>query len=442
MMKRLLTLFLALMLMLMLALVPARAEEMPEGLYRIVLREETGDVTLGSGVLFGTSSMLLTAGACWAEGDLVAIGADGEHAITYRGSVMGTQLITLGLQTPGAGEPLTVTQGDRLLDYILYGVNAQGEFVAMDVHGSRTTAVDGRAEALLYAQEGLMPGAIMLVNDGGLACVSFWLAAEGEGAYGVVANVTLSSSFPSDGEHAEAWVLQGVTASYESGLITVDWSQAGGYVATEETVYTAYIIVTGNTYVTVNTADAGETSLSFPAMPGTEVMAWVVANNGDGEAALYPQTNADVAFVQVPVPEPYTFNGLTNLRCSVTPGDPGMDGVTTDFLPQEPLTREALSDRSRPIYFQTEDIYTCDAEDDAHTLMVTLYTPEGYCFYYASGYVFMPEYCASDLWVSDISEVFESYEKFCEDDLWPAGEYIMLYTIDGGEVARITFTLD
>ena len=54
----------------------------------------------------------------------------------------------------------------------------------------------------------------------------------------------------------------------------------------------------------------------------------------------------------------------------------------------------------------------------------------------------MPEFNESDLWVSDITTVFEDYERFCDGEPWPAGEYTVLYTIDGGEVARFSFTLE
>ena len=147
MFKRILTFALALLLMA--GLVPARAEEpvLPQ-LYRIVLREKAGDVTLGSGVLFGSASTLLTASGAWAEGSLYAIGADGEHAISSRGQIPGSQLITLGLATPAAAQPMTVSEAEYLLDFKLYGVKADGSFVVMDLTDSRNTVLDNRAEVL------------------------------------------------------------------------------------------------------------------------------------------------------------------------------------------------------------------------------------------------------------------------------------------------------
>lgn len=442
MMKRIVSLMLALMLLL--ALVPVQAEaDVPEQLYRIVLRTEAGDETLGSGILFGSKTALLTAASCWAEGELVAIGADGEHMISYRGMVMGTQLITLGLATESAAEPLTVTTADYLMDYVLYGVAPDGSFVTMDVRGSRKTLLDNRAEALLYAEEGLMPGAVMFGDDFGLACVTVHQAAEGEGAYAAVADVTLASVFGGGVAAVDgAQLVSGVTAKYDNGLIVVDWSAGTGYTRTEDTIYTAYIAATTNNYLSLDVLEDGETTASFPAIPETEVMVWVVASQGDEDTQLFPETAAQMQFVTVPAAAPINLYGLRNVRMGITSGEPGVDGNAADFLPQEPLTRETLSDRDRPIYFQTEDVYTIDVQDEDHTLMVTLYTPEGYAHSYFSGYVFMPEYAASDLWISDISDIFADYEMFCEGAPWPAGEYRVLYTIDGFEVAELTFTLD
>lgn len=440
MMKRMMTLLLSVCLLL--ALVPAGAEgvaNMPENLYRIVQRTENGDETLGTAVLYQSQTTLLTAAGCQAEGDLYAIGADGEHAILRCDAVAGTQLVSMALATPSSAEPMAVTTADFLLDYSLYGVNAGGEFVCMDVRGSRVTLVDGRSEALLYAEEGLMPGAIMLGDDYGLACVTVYQAAEGEGVYATVADVTLSRLISRPTE--DAWLLTGFTAAYEDGLVRVDWANAP-IPAEEGTVITVYVTATNNTYLSSVQAHEGANTATFPAAPGTEMMVWVVISQNGANAQLFPEAADEVVFVQVPEAEPIAFNNLRNIRMGITPGEPGMDGVVTDFLPQEPLTREALSDCSRPIYFMTEDVYTCDAEDDEHTLMVTLYTPEGYTTSYFSGYVFMPDYAQSDLWVSDVSEIFADYERFCEGEPWPAGEYTILYTIDGAEVNRLTFTLE
>ena len=116
----------------------------------------------------------------------------------------------------------------------------------MALQNSRNTAVNGRAEALLYAQEGLLPGAIMLGDDQALACVTLWQETEGEGAYTCVADVTLTALFGAEGDASQPRLLEGFTARYEKGEILVDWSDAMGYTLTEDTVFCVYCTTDGN----------------------------------------------------------------------------------------------------------------------------------------------------------------------------------------------------
>lgn len=442
MMKRILSMALALLMLL--ALLPAQAETaVPAALYRIVERTEAGDRTLGTGVLFGSQTTLLTAAGCWAEGELVAIGADGEHGIAYRGEIAGSPLILLGLATQSTATPLTVTAADSLMSSAVFGTEAGG-FASHQATLSRATVIDGRAEVLLSAGEGLLPGAMMLGADGGIACITLWQQGEGVGVYAALANVTLDSLLSGAGGVLESeGLVHGFTATLEDGRIVIDWSNARGYTLTEDTVFTAYATATCNPYLSYEEVTEGRTSTTFPAIPGTDMLVWVAVSEGSLEAHIFPEAAADSVLLSIPADTAFTGYGFSNLRCGVTPGEKGKDGWTEDFLPQLPLTREALSDRDTPIYFQTEDVYQVAETDDGHSLLVALYTPEGYVFTYYSGYIFMPDLGGSDLWVSDISEIFEDYERFVpEAERWPAGEYTVVYFIDGGEVARIPFVLE
>lgn len=441
MMKKMISMLLAALLCVMLLPVQA-AEAGLEALYRIVCRTEAGERTLGTGVLFGSQQTLLTARTCWAEGELAAIGADGEHAVTYRSEIAGTQLILLGLADACAAEPMQITSAERLRSNSIYGATGAG-FTEQTAVLSRATAIDGRAEVLLSAGKGLLPGAVMLGADGGLACVVVWQHGEGEAVYAALANVTLNGLVERGAQPEETeGLLHGFTATIENGNVVLDWSEARGYTMTENTVFTAYITATSNPYLSYDRV-SGATGTSFPAIPGTQMLVWIAVSEGEPAEHVYPETDADSVLLTIPEGVPFTQYGLRNIRCGVTPGIPGRDGWTEDFLPQMSLTREVLSDRSIPIYFQTEDVYQTDVEDDGHTLLLALYTPEGYVFCYYSSYYFAPELQGSDLWVSDISEVFAEYEQFVpEEERWPAGEYAVVYLIDGCEVARVPFILD
>lgn len=441
MMKRILALTLALLMMAL--LLPAQAEEaVPAAVYRIVLRTEAGDETLGSGVLFGTQNTLLTAKGCWAEGEMVAIGADGEHKVSFRGEVAGSQLILLGLQTDSAAQPLTVTQAEYLKSNDLYGVHADGAFAIHTATLSRSTVIDGRVEVLLSASEGLLPGAIMLGADGGLASLSVFQHGEGVGVYAAVANVTLDELLTGAADDPEEGLLRGFTVRTEKGALVVDWSTAVGVQITEGSIVNVFMAASCNPFLSYADVTDGSTSVTFPAIPGEELSVWIAVSRQELTEPVYPAYSNELIQVKVPEAAPIALHGMKNLRCGVTVAEPGLEGEAADFLPQQPLTREALSDESRAVYFQTEDTYEVDNEDSGHSLLLLLRTPEGYAFFEESSYIFMPELGGSDLWISDITGLFRSYERYAGDEPWPAGDYALIFCVDGCEVARVPFTLD
>ena len=95
-----------------------------------------------------------------------------------------------------------------------------------------------------------------------------------------------------------------------------------------------------------------------------------------------------------------------------------------------------------PLYFQTEDTYSVTEQSEDHAMVIALCTPEGYTFSYESQYVFMPTLTESDLWVLDMSPLFAWYEQFVpEEERWPAGDYAVLYCIDGCVAAEFIFSV-
>ena len=261
--KRILSLALALLMGL--AFLPAQAEEpVPEALYRIVERSGTGDRTLGTGVLFGSKTALLTVAGCWSEGDLYAIGADGEHAISYRGEIAGSRLILLGLATESAFSPMTVTGADSFRSNAIYGASASGGMVVQQTTLSRAAAIDRRAEVLLSAGEGLLPGAVMLGADGGLACITLWQHGEGVGVYAALANVTLSRLLNGEGVEAQEsnGLVSGFVATVQDGQILLirktEKAEQGDIIAFyyNNKVLVRRVICTGGSSIDLDTAGA------------------------------------------------------------------------------------------------------------------------------------------------------------------------------------------
>ena len=75
---------LAVLLVMSLALgcLPARAERLPEGLFRIVCRDAQGrDTLLGTAVLMEGNTLLTAASVARCDGQLVAVGPEGEYPV-------------------------------------------------------------------------------------------------------------------------------------------------------------------------------------------------------------------------------------------------------------------------------------------------------------------------------------------------------------------------
>lgn len=461
MMKRILSL--ALCLMMLLLLLPAQAETAaPQTLYRIVLRTEDGDVSLGTGVLFGSKTALLTTAACYAKGDLYAIGPDGEYPLRYRGEIAGSPLLLLGFAGESKAEPVSITQSGPLERYTLLGMDRTGQLVQQPVSAERRSLIDGHSAVLLSAQEGLLPGAVMLDAQGNVACMVVSQHGEGEGVYAALTNVALYALLVDDTVPCEAvsyteaqpaaeiplnsqpddGLVHDFTASEENGVMTVDWTAGTGYTLTDSTEFTVYTVTGANPYLNYFSV-TGETTVEIAVLPETELLLWIThSENGETEMVYPTYEPGSYLLVTTEPAEPFTLNGFTNVRCSLTPCAEVDTLTPADFLPQLPLTREVLADRDTPLYFQTEDTYSVTEESGDHPMLLALYTPEGYTFCYESSYIFMPEMVEGDLWLADVSELFASYEQFVDESArWPAGDYAFVYYIDGQVAGEIAFTL-
>lgn len=238
-------------------------------------------------------------------------------------------------------------------------------------------------------------------------------------------------------EAAPSGVLEDLRATAENGFIDMDWSAC---TVPEGKTVTAYIAYENNLYFSYIIAEADETQVSFVGIPGGRCYVWAVY--GDAEQTfLLPQGDAQRVALECPAPQPITLNGLRNLRCSVVVSTDATAQERAEYLPEIPVTREALA-RGERLYFQTEDTYTVSETSTDHALAVVLTTPDGTRLLYGGGYTFSPELCASDLWVVDITEMADGYTEQLEGAAWPAGTYTVGYYIDGQTVAECAFALE
>ena len=236
----------------------------------------------------------------------------------------------------------------------------------------------------------------------------------------------------------ESGFVSNIAVTQEKGMITLDWSECQ---IPEGKRVTAYILYDGNTYYTFSEPEQADiTSASFPVLPGVGCMVW--AAYGDEEHPnLLPQSREQCVLLQAIPKQPFTLHDFTNLRSGVAASEDPRAAEKASFLPDVPLTRAQITGGMH-IYFQTEDIYAVTEQSADHVLLVALHTPEGLHFITAGGYTFDPAFQASDLWLLEITELFDSYEELVHTELWPAGEYTIGYYIDGQVVTEITFALE
>ncbi len=240
-------------------------------------------------------------------------------------------------------------------------------------------------------------------------------------------------------EPAKYGVIPGLQAEEKSGVVIVDWANAD---VPEGATVTLYSMCAGNPYYNYQEYENNAPQAEVFCVPGRRMMIWAVWALEHPETPPMPSQNEEFVLMDVPAAAPLTENGFRNIRLGVAPSkDPEAEGKGA-WLKEIPLTREILTDRSTPLYFQTEDTYQVGATSEGHPLSLILLTPEGFCFLEPGYYIYDAALQASDLWLRDISALFAAYESICGDAAWPAGEYRLQYLIDGRLAGEYAFTLE
>lgn len=236
---------------------------------------------------------------------------------------------------------------------------------------------------------------------------------------------------------SSAALVENLTVTQADGLITVDWSDCG---VPDGKLVTVYIAFESNLYYSYSVADAADGQTILYSIPGEKCAIWAVAAD-EADHILMPETPAQKVLLTIPAAQTISLYDMHNLRCSVTVSADADAAEKGEYLPETPVTREALQ-RGEHLYFQTEDAYTVAEESSDHALMLVLYLPDGMSLMYAGGYTFSPELADSDLWLLDITELMDDYSALLDGDEWLAGEYTLVYYVAGQTVAQCTFTLE
>ena len=426
MMKRLIALWAAVMLLCTLpALAAGNAYELIENaMYRLVLRTEEGDVTLGGAVLFLENRLLLTAAGCLREGDLYAIGTDGEHAILAGDTVPDSGVALLEMAEPSASTPLHLAVEDAAGMACIFALDGSGAFVVAPLNQLRNTLYHEQEAMLLSSSDGLLPGGFLTDENGNLIGLTLAQQGEGQGEYLSLDANGLYRALTRE-QYADAFLP--VEAAYEAGLLTLTWTDEDR----GEGMYLVTLSADDNVYYTFFQADHTQRSLELPVSPGHRYdfqVQWVL----DAAGAIEPVWGA-MSTCLVPTGRFTRYDYAQECRVVTR---------TDEHAPLKDvaeITYSLLTDKSLLRYIQVDSTYAID-EQVQLPMTVELLTPSGQFYYESALRTFSPDKAEEDAFLLSLDDLLTDCMDFSGGTL-PYGQYTVSYAISGGVAGEFTFTL-
>lgn len=437
-MKRLLMLLLCLML---LPLPAMAAEAAQPSVFLLTSVNEAGEETvLGSGLLMLEGDVLLTSAPIPEELESVRAYAPNGEVYEVLFSIPGEHgvqmLVLYGESTlPFAGVVRAEGMGGMLV-----GVTEKGLRYSAPAENVTRTTFEGHDAWLVSAKEPLLPGAVLIDDNGDVFGVTVADWGEGEARYVAVTgdafvSFLMGSSGTTDGD--SEW-LTDVRFSYDAGMLTVDWSGCEIDGLSEDSAFTMYFEDVKNTYISYVTGNSEKTSMSIIVVPGREYRFWVRHSHGEADGSARPEDKA-MGFT---VPElgtltEYGFTEESYLAWSRVDETPD---ATAELPKLEFISADSLRNPDIRLYLQVINSYVVDEEIERDMVYV-LHTPEDYMFFLGAGYIFGPEYMERDVWNADITEMFDDYLTYNGTGVFAPGEYTVSYVIGGQWAGGFSFTL-
>lgn len=426
MVKRLIALLLALLL-----IFPALGEEGTSALYLLVLCDSTGEMqSVGSAVLYRDNTTLLTAAPIPQTEGLYAQGAGGSLAIAAA-KALGDGLTLLTLETPSLAAPLAINaEGSPAL---ALGHDTEGGACSSTLD-YMTIMPYGSDYALIYtAQQAMLPGSVLLDENGAICGVT--LAAYGEGIdrYVAVMDQALAGL-----EYNVSWVSD-FTVAQEQGLLTVDWSACDMTCDQKDCVVSLFVQDLQNPYFTYYIVEEGDQAELLLA-PGRSYRLWLQHAHGEAQPDMTFPENPSV-LAELPIPETFNLYDYETIAMylSAVPAAQAEEADNTYLPPMENVNAQTLLDPDNAVFLQVRSTYGVDQQEDA-LLVIALITPEGYCFCTEGQFLFQPELQQQDDWNVNINGLLEAYVTY--GGQLASGEYTIIYYLDGALGAQFAFTLE
>ena len=318
------------------------------------------------------------------------------------------------------------------------GLRADGAVVTIPVTRQHALTLDGTEGVLFTAAEGLLPGALLLDKDGGLVglTVSSW--GEGRGQYYAVSAsaIVLADEQPVALEGRFATAEAEITA--ERGLLRIEFPSLVSTLGEGDNI-SVLAVDPANGYRTYyiwhNEEEDGEPYCNFAGVPGRSYDVWVyVGPELPPASALDPAESRHVDIPAAKKLDRYSYRD-ENVWIAAVPV--GTSVGETEELPPAETSTGLLFGEDREIYLQVTSHYEV-TEEVEEILLIALYAPDGQCFAYLGGFLYMPSIMGMDVWHCDITELFEDCGRFADA---VTGDYRLAYYYDGDLVGEITFTV-
>ncbi len=397
-------------------------------LYRIVLRTEAGDQTLGSGVLFADQKILLTAESCCKEGDLYAIGEDGEHPILAWEKADNTGIALMEMVTPSTGTPLKLSAFDAQSLPFIVGVSGQGETGSVPLYQALHTFYRDQEALLFRGEEGLLPGSFVADEKGCVIGLVVSQQTEGIGMYVALTPDTIYKALTAE---PSTDTFCPITLKWDRGYLDVSWTDVkreGGY-------YAITFSGDSNHFYTVykeeSTARSGTVILPAGHTYYVQVQ-WVA----EGAEAVEPVWSAMTPYTVIS--QSLTSYGFQQ-ECYLTFAEPGKEGAIV-IPPVEKITRAMFTDAALEPYFQIRNTYDVN-EEISMPAAVEVVAPDGQFYFVDLTYIFDPSFETDDSFILPMKDIFAACADFSGGALKP-GDYVIRYFIGGDLAGEFPFTLE
>ncbi len=304
------------------------------------------------------------------------------------------------------------------------------------------TLDDGSAGWIYNGPAGLLPGGATYDGDGAVTSIVLSALDEGRDRYLAISASAVRGLLTGGAQTPAAGPADANALTFErdNGYLYVSWEGLGLPADAEITVY---YFDADNSFFTWVTHAAGSESDAFllPAVPGRTLGVLYAVGSGPHGGDEFDR------LADTQEPAVFNFDPATEMgheywqECYVSVLPAGTDpGSTVRLSPALNLTPDLLLSEENDVFLQVNSTYRITA-DEEDSLLICLYTPDGNCLTYITGFIWGMGYMAQDDWHVQVDELFEDFAEL-RDGALPAGTYTLTYYVGQAEGGTFVFTLE